>query len=105
MICRNIRREPSRHAKKHLAALGFMVDSNLVVTTYTHKHENCGACAGIPVLSDEDGHGDGVGVFCGGEFVCNRCKGQVGWCFGCADGVTDGLCDACAVEVLDRCRP
>lgn len=39
---------------------------------------------------------------CGGEFRCARCRRLVGWCFGCADDITDGLCDDCTVEVWGK---
>ena len=37
--------------------------------------------------------------FCGGEFRCARCRRVVGWCFGCADEITNGLCDDCTVGI------
>ena len=49
---------------------------------YTHDHPNC--------LQD-----------CGGEFRCARCRKRVGFCFGCADEITNGLCDKCTVQVWE----
>lgn len=39
---------------------------------------------------------------CRGEFRCARCRRLVGWCFGGADGITDGLCDDCTVAVWGK---
>ena len=40
-----------------------------------------------------------LGGSCGGEFRCARCRKRVGWCFGCADEITNGLCDTCTVDI------
>ena len=35
---------------------------------------------------------------CNGTYVCERCKRECGWCFGCADDMFE-LCDDCWLDV------
>jgi hypothetical protein len=40
---------------------------------------------------------------CGGVFVCARCGGYFGWCYGAADGTeADEWCDDCWYEVYGK---